>query len=118
MERTLQLPGVGRAAFGFGRWAWNMASRPWRLARTHGLNPWVFIGMAGAGHAVQALFFLPWFQTDAWQLAFVIVLRLMALVVPTYIFLRGRGIGAAFSVSVAAMFVLNTTWQVCYYVYA
>jgi len=52
------------------------------------------------------------------QLAFLILLRLVALVVPFYILIKGRGIAAAFNVSIAVMFVVNTAWHVGYYVYA
>ena len=109
---------MNSATLGAGRWLGRLAARPWNLARAHGLNPWVFVAMAGLGHAIQALVFLPWFHTHAWQLSFLILLRLVALVVPAYVFLKGRGIAAAFSVTVAAMFVFNTAWHVCYYVYA
>jgi hypothetical protein len=96
---------------------WRLLARPWHLAREHDLNPWVFIIMSAVGYSVNACVFLPWFRTDAWQLAFLIVLRLVALVVPTYILLRGKGIAAAFNLSIVAMFVVNTAWHVCYYVY-
>jgi hypothetical protein len=118
MEQSLSIPGLRIAASELGRWVWRAASRPWTLAREHGLNAWVFVAMAALGHAIEALVFLPWFHSDAWQLAFLIVLRLVALVVPLYVFIKGRGIAAAFNVSVAAMFVFNTAWHVCYYVYA
>jgi len=52
------------------------------------------------------------------QLAFLIPLRIVALVVPFYILIKGRGIAAAFNVLIAAMFVVNTAWHVGYYVYA
>ena len=93
-------------------------ARLWRLAESHELNPWVFIAMSLVGYMAQAMVFLPPFQTQAWRLAFLILLRLIALVVPLYILLRGRRIAAAFNVSVAAMFVFNTTWHVCYFIYA
>jgi hypothetical protein len=118
MEQALSISGLRSAALESGRWVWRLASRPWALARAHGLNPWVFIAMAGLGHAIEALVFLPWFHGDAWQLTFLILLRLVALVVPLYVLVKGRGIAAAFSVSVAAMFIFNTAWHVCYYVYA
>ena len=87
------------------------------MAEAHGLNPWFFLAMSAAGYAVHSLVYLPPFQTSAWRLAFLILLRALALVIPTYILLKGHGIARAFSGSVAAMFVLNTTWHVCYYVY-
>ncbi|MEN6369796.1 MAG: hypothetical protein ABFD77_08885 [Thermotogota bacterium] len=94
-----------------------LVARPWRLAQEHDLNPWVFIIMSAVGYSINACIFLPWFRTDAWQLAFLVLLRLVALVVPTYILLKGKGIAAAFNMSIVAMFVINTAWHVCYYVY-
>ena len=101
----------------FTRFGYGLIMRTWRLAEAHELNPWVFIGMSILGYLVQAMVFLPWFQGQAWQLTFLIGLRAIALVVPAYIFFRGRGIAAAFNVSVAVFFVFNTTWHVCYYIY-
>ena len=96
---------------------WRLVSRPWRLAREHELNPWVFVAMSAVGYAINACIFLPWFRTEGWQLTFLIVLRLVALVVPTYILLKGKGIAMAFNLSIVGMFVVNTAWHVCYYVY-
>ena len=73
--------------------------------------------MSAVGYAINACVFLPWFRTNAWQLAFLIVLRLVALVVPTYILLKGKGVASALNFSIVAMFVVNTAWHVCYYVY-
>jgi len=103
------------------RWAFHcgvgLVVRTWRLAERHDLNPWVFITMSLVGYLVQAMVFLPWLQGEGWQLAFLIGLRVIALVVPAYIVLKGRRIAAAFNVSVVAFFVFNTAWHVCYYVY-
>lgn len=100
----------------------SLAIRPfvrlWKLAESHGLNPWVFIGMSLVGYMVQAMVFMPPFQTQALKLMFLILLRLIAFVVPLYILFKGRRIAAAFNISVVAMFVFNTAWHVCYYVYA
>jgi len=98
-------------------WITRPVARLWRIAEAHGLNPWFFIAMSIAGYAIQSVMYLPAFQTQAWRLAFLILLRVMALVIPTYILLQGKGIAQAFSGSVAAMFVLSTAWHVCYYVY-
>ncbi len=117
MDHALTMGGWRTAAAGVWRAVWSLASRPWALARRHELNPWVFVAMAALGHTIEAFVFLPCFQTDNWQLGFLIALRLVALVVPLYIFLKGRGIAVAFNVSVAVMFVVNTTWHVCYYLY-
>ena len=111
MERTAN-PLVRLARFGAG-----LVMRTWRLAEEHELNPWVFISMSLLGYLVQLMVFLPWFQGQSWQLAFLIGLRVIALVVPTYILLKGRRIAAAFNISVAAFFIFNTTWHVCYYIY-
>ena len=93
-------------------------ARLWKLAESHELSPWVFIAMSLVGYMAQAMVFMPPFQTQAWKLTFFILLRLIALVVPLYIFFKGKRIAAAFNISVAAMFVFNTTWHICYYVYA
>jgi len=91
--------------------------RVWKIAEAHGLNPWFFIAMSIVGYTIQSVMYLPPFQSQAWRLAFLILLRVVALVIPTYILLKGKGLAHAFNGSVAAMFVLNTTWHVCYYVY-
>lgn len=93
-------------------------ARLWKLAESHELNPWMFIAMSLVGYMAQGMVFMPPFQTPAWKLTFLILLRLIALVVPLYIFFKGKRIAAAFNVSVAAMFIFNTTWHVCYFVYA
>lgn len=93
-------------------------ARLWKLAESHELSPWVFIAMSLVGYLAQAMVFMPPFQTQIWRLTFLILLRLIALVVPLYIFFKGKRIAAAFNVSVAAMFAFNTTWHVCYFIYA
>lgn len=93
-------------------------ARLWRLAESHELSPWLFIAMSLVGYMVQAMVFMPPFQTQAWKLTFLILLRLIALVVPLYILFKGKRIAAVFNISVAAMFVFNTAWHVCYYVFA
>jgi len=98
-------------------WITRPLARLWRMAEAHDLNPWFFIAMSIVGYVIQSLIYLPPFQSQAWRLAFLILLRVVALVIPTYILLKGKGIARAFNGSVAAMFVLNTTWHVCYYVY-
>jgi hypothetical protein len=117
LNGTLAVEGASRSIRAIA-----LVSRPfarlWKLAESHELNPWMFIAMSLVGYMAQALVFMPPFQTQAWKLTFLILLRLIALVVPLYIFFKGRRIAAAFNISVAAMFVFNTTWHVCYYVYA
>jgi hypothetical protein len=99
------------------RYVLNLLTAGWRLARAHNLNPWVFVGMSAVGWAVQGLVYLPWFQSAPWRLSLLILLRLIALVVPAYILLKGKRIAVAFNTSLVAMFIANTTWHVCYYVF-
>jgi hypothetical protein len=89
----------------------------WRLAKAHDLNPWVFIAMSAIGWGVHALVYLPWLQGKGFQLALLILLRFIALVIPAYILIKGKGIARAFNTSILAMFIVNTAWHVCYYVY-
>ncbi len=98
-------------------WITRPVARLWHLAEAHGLNPWFFIAMSVVGYAIQSVIYLPPFQSQAWRLTFLILLRFVALVIPAYILLKGKGLAHAFNGSIAAMFVLNTTWHVCYYVY-
>jgi hypothetical protein len=98
-------------------WITRPIARLWQMAEEHGLNPWFFIAMSIVGYAIQSMIYLPPFQSQAWRLAFLVLLRFVALVIPAYILLKGRGIGHAFNGSIATMFVLNTTWHVCYYIY-
>ena len=98
-------------------WITRPVARLWRMAEEHDLNPWFFIAMSLVGYAIQSVIYLPPFQSQAWRLAFLVLLRIVALVIPAYILLKGKGIARAFNGSIAAMFVVNTTWHVCYYVY-
>jgi archaellum biogenesis protein FlaJ (TadC family) len=98
-------------------WITRPVARLWHMAEEHGLNPWFFIAMSIVGYAIQSMIYLPPFQSQAWRLAFLIALRIVALVIPAYILLKGNGIARAFNGSIAALFILNTTWHVCYYVY-
>ena len=104
-------------AFRFLSWTTRPVTRVWHMAKKHGLNPWFFIAMSVVGYAIQSMIYLPPFQSQAWRLAFLVLLRVVALVIPAYILLKGKGIARAFNGSVTAMFILNTTWHVCYYVY-
>ena len=98
-------------------WITRPVARLWHLAEEHGLTPWFFIAMSVVGYALQSVIYLPPFQSQAWRLAFLILLRIIALVIPAYILLKGKGIARAFNGSITAMFILNTAWHVCYYVY-
>ena len=104
-------------AFQFLCWTARPVTRIWHMAEEHGLNPWFFIAMSVVGYAIQSMIYLPPFQSQAWRLAFLILLRIIALVIPAYTLLKGQGIARAFNGSITAMFILNTTWHVCYYVY-
>ena len=99
------------------RWIVRLFTGGWRLAKRHDLNPWVFVGMSAVGWMVQGLVYLPWLQGEGWQLTFLILLRLVALVVPIYIVAKGKRIALAFNASLAIMFTANTAWHVCYYVF-
>jgi hypothetical protein len=116
----ITLEGTGRPTWRLPkpvRWGWNLLTGGWRLARAHDLNPWVFIGMSLAGYLIHSMVYMPWFQGQEWQLSFLILLRVLALVVPAYVLIKGKGIARAFNASVVLMFAANTTWHVCYYVY-
>jgi len=89
----------------------------WRLAKAHDLNPWIFIAMSALGWGIHALVYIPWFQGREFQLTLLILLRFIALVIPAYILFKGKGIARAFNTSILAMFIVNTAWHVCYYVY-
>jgi len=108
-----QVPGIPALA----RRGLRLLTSGWRIAKAHDLNPWVFIGMSLVGWAIHGMVYLPWFQTQDWQLAFLILLRFVALVVPAYILLKGKGIARAFNTSIVLMFTVNTAWHVCYYVF-
>ncbi len=93
-----------------------MCRRPSPLARERNPNPWVPVTVS-AGHGSESLISLPWFQTDVWQLAPLALLRVASLVVPAYVVIRGREIATVFNISVAALFVVNTSWWLCHFVY-
>ena len=116
--RTPVLPAFSLdPAVRFARWIGTLLTSGWRLARAHDLNPWVFIGMSAVGWAVQGMVYTPWFHGAGWRLALLILLRLIALVVPSSILLKGKKIALAFNTSIVLMFAANTTWHVCYYVF-
>ncbi len=88
-----------------------------RLARTHKLDPRVFLALALLGAILEGLFYLPWFKGEAPALAFLVALRFVGLIAPIYILLRGKGIAAAVNASLVVGWSLSTAWSVCYYVY-
>jgi len=67
-------------------------ARLWKLAESHELSPWMFIAMSLVGYMAQAMVFMPPFQTQICRLTFLILLRLIALVVPLYIFFMGMSL--------------------------
>jgi len=88
-----------------------------RLARTHRLDPRVFLALAFLGAVLQGLFYLPWFKGEVPALAFLVALRFVGLIGPIYILLRGKDIAAAVNASLVVGWSLSTAWSVCYYVY-
>jgi uncharacterized membrane protein len=120
MNTTNSSPRAARRSAGivtFVTWIVHLPVRIWRVAEAHGLNPWVFITLSALGYGIHAMVYLPWFQSHEWQLAFLIVLRVLALIIPAYILLKGKRIAHALSSTVVVMFTVNTAWHVCYYVY-
>ena len=97
-----------------GRWWVRSVTR---LAHVHNLNPYVFIVLSIVGMIIHALYYLPWFKDQSPELAFLVVLRMLALAAPFYILMRGKRIAPVFNASLIAGWTLSTTWHVCYFVY-
>lgn len=119
-EFLSQMPAAPQARLAVRRpvgWVAGVLTAGWRLAKDHDLNPWVFVVMSAVGWAVQSLVYLPWFQSDGWRLALFVLLRVIALVVPAYILLKGRRLALAFNASLVIIFLANTTWHACYYAF-
>jgi len=116
IPRVLAIQGTSKTARAY-RLLTTPFARVWQMAEAHQLNPWYFIIMSCVGWSLQLMMYLPPFQGQAARLTFLILLRLVALVIPTYILLRGKGIAMAFNASISVMFLVNTAWHVCYYVY-
>lgn len=87
------------------------------LAHVHNIDPRVVILMSILGWIVHLLTYLPWLRTPSAGLGLLITLRIMGLVVPAYILLKGRRLAAVLNVGLVASYTLNTAWHVCYYVY-
>lgn len=87
------------------------------LAKRHDLDPRVFIVLSALGMLINGLYYLPWFKGNSVDLSFLILLRILGVIGPVYIFLKGRRIAPALSASFAIGWTLTTTWHVCYYVY-
>jgi hypothetical protein len=88
-----------------------------RLARKHGLDPRVFIFLYLLGYAIQAAFYLPWLKDKNVDLGLLVSLRILGLVGPLYVLLKGRNIAGFINLSLVTTWCVNTAWHVCYYVY-
>ena len=88
-----------------------------RLAHDHNIDPRVVVGMSILGWIVHLMTYLPWLRTPSAGLGLLITLRVMGLVVPAYILLKGRRIAAVLNVGLVASYTINTAWHVCYYVF-
>ncbi|MGB2705614.1 MAG: hypothetical protein WBC74_01990 [Candidatus Omnitrophota bacterium] len=97
-----------------GRW-WVQSVT--RLAYVQNLNPRVFVVVSVAGMIIHALYYLPWFKDQSPELAFLVVLRILALAAPFYILIRGKRIAPVFNASLIAGWTLSTTCHVAYFVY-
>ena len=86
-------------------------------SQAHNLNPNFFLGLSIVGTTIHLLYYLPWFKASQAELAFLVILRTLALVGPAYILLKGRGIARALNLSLLASWTLGTAWHVCYFVY-
>lgn len=110
--------GVGAKAGGFfRRYVVRWVNRVDRLAHEHGLDPRVFIFLYLLGYAIQGAFYLPWLKSRNVDLALLVSLRVLGLVGPLYILLKGKRIAAVLNLSLALSWSLNTAWHVCYYIY-
>jgi hypothetical protein len=99
------------------RRAFLFAKRFYRLSGAHNLNPKVFLVLSALGIVVQILYYLPWLKEFNLDLAFLAFLRVLALIGPLYIALRGKRIAALVNASLLVSWILGTTWHVCYFVY-
>ena len=86
-------------------------------SQAHNLNPKFFLGLSVVGTTIHLLYYLPWFKASDAELAFLVTLRILALVGPAYILLKGRGIARAINLSLMVSWTLGTAWHVCYFVY-
>lgn len=109
---------VGVRVGGFFRhYVLKWANYATRLAREHGLDPRVFIFLYLLGYAIQGAFYLPWLKDKNVDLGLLVSLRILGLVGPIYVLLKGKKIAAVLNLSLALSWTLNTAWHVCYYVY-
>lgn len=91
--------------------------RATRLANAHDLDPRVFFGLSVFGATIHGLYYLPCFKGETVELAFLVLLRSLALVAPLYIFLKGKRIARVINGSLITGWSLYTAWHVCYFVY-
>jgi hypothetical protein len=91
--------------------------RLYGVPQAHGLNPKVFIGLSALGVTVQILYYLPWLRVFDLRLAFLTLLRTLALVGPAYVAIRGRKIAGLVNISLVGSWAIGTAWHVCYFVY-
>jgi len=101
----------------FKRYILKWVKRATRLARKHGLDPRVFVFLALLGYLFKGLYFLPWLKGRNVDLGLLISLRIVGLIGPFYILLKGRRIAAVLNLSLAATWSFNTAWHVCHFVY-
>ena len=101
----------------FRRYVLKWVNRVTRLARKHGLDPRVFIFLYLLGYAIQGAFYLPWLKNRDVDLGLLVSLRILGLVGPLYVLLKGREIAGVLNLSLALSWSVNTAWHVCYYVY-
>ncbi len=115
-KRTVNVVGARVGGFfrhGVLRWV----NRVNALAHKHGLDPRVFIFLYLLGYAIQGAFYLPWLKDKNVDLGLLVSLRILGLVGPLYILLKGKNIAGVLNLSLALSWTVNTAWHVCYYVY-
>ena len=115
-KKTVNEVGVRVSGF-FKRYVLKWVSYATRLAREHGLDPRVFIFLYLLGYAIQGAFYLPWLKDKNVDLGLLVSLRILGLVGPIYVLLKGKKIAAVLNLSLALSWSINTAWHVCYYVY-
>lgn len=115
-QETVDQIGVKVSGF-FRHYVLRWANYATRLAREHGLDPRVFIFLYLLGYAIQGAFYLPWLKSRDVDLGLLVSLRILGLVGPLYVLLKGRKIAAVLNLSLALSWSVNTAWHVCYYVY-
>ncbi len=101
----------------FKHYVLKWVNRVTRLAKKHGLDPRVFILLSLLGYAIQGAFYLPWLKDKNVDLGLLVSLRILGLVGPLYVLMRGKNIAGVINLSLAISWCANTAWHVCYYVY-